>query len=222
MCQCDPLSSITCAFLLLVALQDVPVVPRWCWEGELEQLFLGLSAEMHRCIGVVMPHLLQQYTVCMCCSSGAVLSHFFCHSQKGYWQLLPWSECPTIPLEMVERAAMEQTAKSLGEEGGKGLKKECDTLKEKWANSWLGITVSQRGCSTQGGLLWRDASYLHSSSVAYFSLLLQFWKSQSSLVFSYWPPPLPLLLNWYLLSGVRAQTSVVAFLLCKDFAEQSS
>lgn len=69
--------------LSLVALQDVPVVPCWCWEGEEEQLFLGLSVEVHRHSGVVLPPLLQQCPVCTCCSSGAVLSQFSCLSQKG-------------------------------------------------------------------------------------------------------------------------------------------
>lgn len=106
------------AFLLSVALQDVPVVSHWCWEAELEQLFLGLTVEMHRHSGVVMPSLLQQYSVCaaqvvLCCPSSSAylrretdssylkvsvqLSHLKC------WREQLWSRQPKAQGRKEER-----------------------------------------------------------------------------------------------------------------------
>lgn len=145
---------------LLVAFQDVPVVPCWCWEGEEEQIFLGLSVEMDRHSGVVMPPLLQQGSVCAaqgapCCPSSAYLRretdssylsvHLF-HLKYRTEQL--WSRQP----KAWERKEERDTKRSV-------------TLKEKLESTWLGITVSQRkrlqslrravveGCSTAAFLL---------------------------------------------------------------------
>lgn len=72
--------SITCAaFLLLVALQAVPVFPHWCWRGEEEQLFLRLAVKLHRHGGVVIPPLLQQ-----------------CSLVLGLYVLLKW--CCVVPV----------------------------------------------------------------------------------------------------------------------------
>lgn len=67
--------------------------------------------------------------------------------------------------------------------GGKKLIRDYNFTKKEAA-------VPEEGCS--GGVLHTCIPPL----LLIFFLLLQFWKSQSSLVFSYWHPPLPLLLNW--------------------------
>lgn len=69
----------------------------------------------------------------------------FCLSRKGDWQLLPLIECPTVPLGMLERAAMELLTKDSQKlRGGrkKGTQKGVWHTERKVGNSWWGITVS--------------------------------------------------------------------------------